>query len=295
MSDRIVVGSRESLLAVAQSMTLVDYLRRALPNVEVTLVTMKTTGDRIQDRTLDKVGGKGLFVKELDAALREGRADLSVHSLKDVPMQTPEDLPLVGFSRREDPRDALVLPEGVKAMKRGGVIGTSSLRRALQLKKLFPECGIRPVRGNLQTRLSKLDEGQFDAIVLAAAGMNRMGLAHRASRYFEVDEIIPAAGQGILGVQGRAGEDYACLAGYTDKNATVAALAERAFVRELDGGCTSPVCAHAQIWDGQVNLRGLYWDEATGAITVGTEHGKVGDAEAIGVALAQKLMKEARR
>ena len=210
-------------------------------------------------------------------------------------MQTPEDLPLVGFSRREDPRDALVLPEGVKAMKRGGVIGTSSLRRALQLKKLFPECGIRPVRGNLQTRLGKLDEGQFDAIVLAAAGMNRMGLAHRASRYFEVDEIIPAAGQGILGVQGRAGEDYACLAGYTDKNATVAALAERAFVRELDGGCTSPVCAHAQIRDGQVNLRGLYWDEATGAITVGTEHGKVGDAEAIGVALAQKLMKEARR
>ena len=134
MSDRIVVGSRESLLAVAQSMTLVDYLRRALPNVEVTLMTMKTTGDRIQDRTLDKVGGKGLFVKELDAALREGRADLSVHSLKDVPMQTPEDLPLVGFSRREDPRDALVLPVGVRALKRGGVIGTSSLRRALQLK-----------------------------------------------------------------------------------------------------------------------------------------------------------------
>jgi hydroxymethylbilane synthase len=169
------VGSRESLLAVAQSMTLVDYLRRALPNVEVTLMTMKTTGDRIQDRTLDKVGGKGLFVKELDAALREGRADLSVHSLKDVPMQTPEDLPLVGFSRREDPRDALVLPEGVRALKRGGVIGTSSLRRALQLKKLFPECGIRPVRGNLQTRLSKLDEGQFDAIVLAAAGIRLIG------------------------------------------------------------------------------------------------------------------------
>ena len=125
--------------------------------------------------------------------------------------------------------------------------------------------------------------------------MNRMGLAHRASRYFEVDEIIPAAGQGILGVQGRAGEDYSFLEGFADADAGSAALCERAFVRELDGGCTSPVCAHAQIWDGQLNLRGLYWDEATGAITVGTEHGKVGDAEAIGVALAQKLMKEARR
>lgn len=295
MNDRIVVGSRESLLAVAQSMTLVDYLRKALPNTEVALLTMKTTGDRIQDRTLDKVGGKGLFVKELDAALRDGRADMTVHSLKDVPMQTPADLPLVGFSRREDPRDALVLPEGVRAMKRGGVIGTSSLRRALQLKRLFPECEIKPVRGNLQTRLRKLDEGQFDAIVLAAAGMNRMGLSHKASRYFEVDEIIPAAGQGILGVQGRKREDYACLAGYIDEDATVAALAERAFVRELDGGCTSPVCAHAQIMGGRVTLRGLYWDEVTGEVTVGTESGTIGDAEAIGVALAQKLMKEARR
>lgn len=295
MNDRIVVGSRESLLAVAQSMTLVDYLRKALPNTEVALLTMKTTGDRIQDRTLDKVGGKGLFVKELDAALRDGRADMTVHSLKDVPMQTPTDLPLVGFSRREDPRDALVLPEGVRAMKRGGVIGTSSLRRALQLKRLFPECEIKPVRGNLQTRLRKLDEGQFDAIVLAAAGMNRMGLSHRASRYFEVDEIIPAAGQGILGVQGRAGEARDCLAGYIDEDATVAALSERAFVRELDGGCTSPVCAHAQIMGGRVTLRGLYWDEVTGEVTVGTESGTIGDAEAIGVALAQKLMKEARR
>ena len=295
MNDRIVVGSRESRLAITQSMTLVDYLRGALPEAEVTLLTMKTTGDRIQDRTLDKVGGKGLFVKELDAALRDGRADLTVHSLKDVPMQTPEDLPLLGFSRREDPRDALVLPEGVAALKRGAVIGTSSLRRALQLKRLFPDCEIRPVRGNLLTRLNKLDGGAFDALILAMAGMKRMGLSHRASRVFSVEEIIPAAGQGILGVQGRSGEDCACLAGYTDALAAAAALAERAFVRELDGGCTSPVCAHAQIESGRMTLRGLYWDEATGAITVGTETGGADDAEAIGTALAQRLAKEARR
>lgn len=295
MKDRIVVGSRESRLAVAQSMTLVEYLRGALPGAEVTLLTMKTTGDHIQDRTLDKVGGKGLFVKELDAALREGRADLTVHSLKDVPMDVPKDLPLLGCSRREDPRDALVLPEGVPALKRGAVIGTSSLRRALQLKRLYPDCEIRPVRGNLQTRLKKLDEGMFDALVLAAAGLNRMGLSHRASRLFSVDEIIPAAGQGILGVQGRAGESQAYLAGYMDAASAVAARAERAFVRELDGGCTSPVCAHARVEGERVALRGLYWDEATGAIAIGVETGGADDAGAVGVALAQRLIKEGRR
>lgn len=295
MNDRIVVGSRESRLAVAQAMTLVEYLRGALPDAEVTLLTMKTTGDRIQDRTLDKVGGKGLFVKELDAALREGRADLTVHSLKDVPMDVPEDLPLLGCSRREDPRDALVLPEGVPALKRGAVIGTSSLRRALQLKRLFPDCEIRPVRGNLQTRLKKLDGGMFDALVLAAAGLNRMGLSHGASRLFSVDEIIPAAGQGIMGVQGRAGEARDYLTYYMDAASAVAARAERAFVRELDGGCTSPVCAHARVEGERVTLRGLYWNEATGAIVIGTEAGIADDAGAIGIALAQRLIKEGRR
>ena len=292
---RIVVGSRESRLAVAQSMTLVEHLRGLLPEAEVSLLTLKTTGDKILDRTLDKVGGKGLFVRELEAALREGRADLSVHSLKDVPMDVPEDLPLLGFSRREDPRDALVLPPGVDALKRGAVLGTSSLRRSLQLKALFPDCEIRPLRGNLQTRLKKLDEGQFDGVVLAAAGLKRLGLAGRISRYFSVEEIIPAAGQGILGVQGRAGEDCGLLLGYADDEARWAALAERAFVRQLDGGCTSPVCAHAQIEGGRLTLRGLYWDERTGEYSTGTEQGGAAEAEAIGVALARRLKKEARR
>ena len=289
MVERIVVGSRESRLAVAQSMTLVEHLRAALPGTEVTLLTMKTTGDRILDRTLDKVGGKGLFVKELDAALRDGRADLAVHSLKDVPMDVPEDLPLLGCSRREDPRDALVLPEGVPALKRGAVIGTSSLRRALQLKRLYPDCEIRPVRGNLQTRLKKLDEGMFDALVLAAAGLNRMGLFQRASRLFSVDEIIPAAGQGILGVQGRAGEARAYLAGYMDAASAVAARAERAFVRELDGGCTSPVCAHATVNKGRLSLRALYWNPETGETRIGTDSGAAAEAEAVGVRLARRL------
>ena len=288
MSARIVVGSRESQLAVVQSMTVVDFLRAKHPGTDVELLTMKTTGDRILDRTLDKVGGKGLFVKELDVALRQRRADVTVHSLKDMPMEVPKDLPLLCCSRREDPRDALALRAGVE-MKPDLVIGTASLRRAIQLKALFPDCEIRPVRGNLQTRLRKLDEGQFDALVLAAAGLMRLGLEARISRYFSVEEIIPAAGQGILAVQGRADFDRTLLEGYADADARCAATAERAFVRQLDGGCTSPVCAHA-VPDGErVRLTGLYWDESDGSWRKGSLEGLRTEAERLGVELARTL------
>ena len=226
MKKKIVIGSRESALAVIQSRMLMDYLAEAHPELETELLTMKTTGDRILDRTLDQVGGKGLFVKELDLALRHGRADLTVHSLKDVPMDLPEELPLVCFSRREDPRDALVLPQGCTELAPGAAIGSSSARRALQLRTLFPGHEIRPVRGNLQTRLRKLDAGEYGALVLAAAGLKRLGLEGRIARYFEPEEIIPAAGQGILAVQGRAGEDHSFLAGFSDPAATAAALCD---------------------------------------------------------------------
>lgn len=292
MKKTIIVGSRDSTLAVVQSMTVVDYLRSAHPELEVQLLTMKTTGDKILDRTLDKVGGKGLFVKELDAALLDRRADITVHSLKDMPMELNEALPLLCFSGREDPRDVLVLPEGAEELAPGAVIGSSSLRRVLQLKKLFPDHEVQPVRGNLQTRLRKLDEGRFGALVLAAAGLKRLGLEHRISRYFTVEEIIPAAGQGILGVQGRAGEDYSCLDGYADPVTRDVALCERAFVRELDGGCTSPVCAHAVIRDGVLTLTGLYYNEATGGVRTGTASGAREDAEALGAALARRLRAE---
>jgi hydroxymethylbilane synthase len=288
MSTRIVVGSRESQLAVVQSMTVVEFLRSTHPEIHVELLTMKTTGDKILDRTLDKVGGKGLFVKELDIALRERRADVTVHSLKDMPMEVPEDLPILCCSRREDPRDALVLRAGV-GMKPNLVIGSSSLRRAIQLKTLFPYCEIRPVRGNLQTRLRKLDEGGFDALALAAAGLKRMGLERRISRYFSVDEIIPAAGQGIMAVQGRADFDRTLLEGYADAEAWCAATAERAFVRQLDGGCTSPVCAHA-VPDGDgIRLKGLYYEESDGSWRKGSIEGPRGEAEQLGMRLAQML------
>ena len=286
---KILVGSRESKLAVVQSMTVVDYLNAVPGCPGAELVTMKTTGDKILDRTLDKVGGKGLFVKELDIALREGRADITVHSLKDVPMELSEDLPLIGFSKREDPRDVLVLPEGQTELAEDAVIGSSSLRRVLQLKKLFPGHRVEPVRGNLQTRLRKLDEGQYGALVLAAAGMKRLGLEERISRYFSVEEMIPAAGQAIIAVQGRAGEDHSYLEGYFDADAEVQAKAERAYVTALDGGCTSPVCAHAVICGDQVKLCGLYYEEETGVYRTGEVTGPRAEAEALGRALAEQL------
>ena len=193
--SKIIIGSRESKLAVLQSEMVRDYIKEKNPEMEVEILTMKTTGDIILDRTLDKVGGKGLFVKELDKALMDGRSILSVHSLKDMPMEVPEELPLLAFSRREDPRDVLVLPEGVSELDKSKPLGCSSLRRTLQLKKLYPDMEVKSIRGNLQTRLRKLDEGQYSALILAAAGLKRLGLESRINRYITADEIIPAAGQ----------------------------------------------------------------------------------------------------
>ena len=193
MKRKIIVGSRESKLAVVQSMEVVKHLRKVLPEAEIQLLTMKTAGDRILDRTLDQIGGKGLFVRELDKALRDRAADLTVHSLKDMPAELPEDLPLVGWSRRADPRDVLVLPKGRTEPDPSLPIGTASFRRRIQLEALYPGFAVRPVRGNVQTRLRKLDEGEYGALVLAAAGLKRMGLEDRISRYFTVDEMIPAA------------------------------------------------------------------------------------------------------
>ena len=289
----LIVGSRDSALAVAQAMTVVRALQEKLPNVEVHLLTMKTTGDRILDRTLDQVGGKGLFVKELDAALRDRRADLTVHSLKDVPMEVPEDLPLLGFSRREDPRDVLVLRPGESAPDPEQPIGSASLRRSLQLKKLFPDLEVKPVRGNLQTRLRKLDEGQYGALVLAAAGLKRLGLEKRISRYFSPEEMIPAAGQGILAIQGRAGEEYPWIDDITDEDAAAAAICERAFARTLGGGCTSPVCAYARLDGGRLHLTGLYYEESSGRWTTGDAWGERRNGEALGRELAEELRAKA--
>ena len=285
----IRIGSRDSRLAVIQSRLVMDAISAAMPEVEVALVTMKTTGDKILDKTLDQIGGKGLFVRELDLALREGRVDFTVHSLKDLPMEVPEDLPLAAFSRREDPRDVLVLPQGVTALDPSKPIGCSSRRRQLQLKALFPDMEVAPVRGNVQTRLAKLDGGAFSALVLAAAGLKRLGLENRISRYFSPEELLPAAGQGILAVQTRLGMDTACLAMVRDDSAACCALAERAFVRTLNGGCTSPVAAYSVTEGTQLTLTGLYVSPDETVVRKGHITGPSADAEALGQALAEQL------
>lgn len=289
---KIRIGSRESRLAVIQSEMVRDYLKERFPQGDISLVTMKTTGDIILDKTLDKIGGKGLFVKELDKALLEGRTDLSVHSLKDMPMEVPEELPLVAFSKREDPRDVLVLPEGRTEIDFSKPVGCSSLRRMLQFQELYPQARFEPIRGNVQTRLRKLDEGQYGATLLAAAGLKRLGLEHRISRYFEPDEMLSAAGQGILAVQGRAGEDYSYLDGFADKDASYAAVAERSFVRYLDGGCSSPVAAHAVITGSDMFLTGLYYSEEKKIFRKKSISGCVSDAVMLGEKLAEELRSE---
>ena len=254
---------------------------------------MKTTGDIILDRTLDKIGGKGLFVKELDAALLDGRVDLTVHSSKDLPMEIDPRLPLVAFSKRGDPRDVLVLPQGQETLDFSKPIGCSSLRRQLQLKKLFPEATVAPVRGNVLTRLQKLDRGEFSALVLAGAGLARLGLEHRISRYFSVEEILPAAGQGILAVQTRAGVDTACLKTFADNDGRDCLLAERAFVRTLDGGCSSPVAAFATVSGGTLSIKGMY---VTPENTLYFERvsGPRNQGEALGAALAEEMRRKYR-
>lgn len=286
MKKTIIIGSRESKLAVIQAEMIKQAIEQENPGLQVSLLTMRTTGDKILDRTLDKVGGKGLFVKELDRALLEGRSDLSVHSLKDVPMEVPEELPLLAFSARADVRDVLVLPSGVREPDFSKPVGCSSSRRTLQLKELYPQAVFRPVRGNVLTRLRKLDDGEYSALILAAAGLKRLGLADRISRYFSPEEVIPAAGQGILAVQGRRGEDYGYLEAAADEQARDAALCERAFVRALNGGCSSPTAAYARVEGSQIFLTGLYCEESTGRWCRGTAGGARGDAERIGRTLA---------
>lgn len=287
--QELKIGSRESRLAVAQAKLVSDYIRKKEPDRQVKIITMKTTGDKILDRTLDKIGGKGLFVKELDIALREGRTDISVHSLKDIPMEVPTDLPLIGFSKREDPRDVLVLPKGVTKQNTKLPLGCSSQRRIIQLAELFPDIKIKSIRGNVLTRLEKLDRGEYGGLVLAAAGLKRLGLEARISRYFEIEEMIPAAGQGILALQARSGENYDFLDGFNQRDSGYAAICERAFVRRLNGGCSAPIAAHATVCGNKIALTGLYFEEESGRRLAGSMTGDVEKSEWMGITLAEKL------
>ena len=292
MQSVIKIGSRESQLAVRQAEIIRDQIMSFDPGITVEIITMKTTGDKILDKSLEKIGGKGLFVKELDRALMDGRIDIAVHSLKDMPMEENPDLPILAYGRREDPRDVILYRPGLEELPEQAVIGTSSRRRMIQMERLYPGCTFRGIRGNVQTRMRKLETEGYDATLLAAAGLNRLGMEHVISRYFSVDEMIPAAGQGILAVQGRKGEQY----GWTDKidipQSRAAAIAERQFIRVTGGDCTSPCAAHAQVSGNELKLTGLYYNEDTEEYSVDvivTDTAKAGQA---GETLAERMMRE---
>lgn len=288
-SNMIRVGSRESLLAVRQSELIMEQICQANPGVRTELVTMKTTGDKILDQALNQIGGKGLFVKELDKALLDGRIDISVHSLKDMPMEIPEKLPVLAWSCREDKRDVLILRKGLSRLPEKPVIGTGSSRRIIQAAKLYPEAEFKGIRGNIHTRLRKLDAGEYDALILAAAGIRRMGLEDRISRFFSVEEMIPAAGQGTLAVQGRGEAMRPFLEKINSRESEIMAEAERSFVRTLDGGCSSPVAACASVEKDTLVLRGLYYNEAEKRAVTGTMRGEIEKAGELGYLLAVKL------
>jgi hydroxymethylbilane synthase len=294
---RLVIATRESRLALWQARHVQALLVQRF-GVEVELLGMTTQGDQILDRALSKVGGKGLFVKELEVALEEKRADLAVHSLKDVPMDLPAGFALAAVLEREDPRDAFVSPRfaSLAELPHGAKVGTSSLRRVVQLAARRPDLVIEPLRGNLDTRLRKLDEGQYDAIVLAAAGLVRLGLGERIRARFDAGEMLPAAGQGALGIEVRADDAplREALGALTDQRAWLAVHAERAVSRGLGGSCSVPLAAFAH-WQGQtLELRSALGDAGapTRPLLRAQARGAAGDvaaAEALGAAAVASL------
>lgn len=290
---RIVIASRESRLAMWQAEHIRDRLQSLYAGCEVVILGMTTRGDQILDRPLAQIGGKGLFIKELEVAMQEGRADLAVHSLKDVPMEMPEGFVLTAITARENPRDAFVSNRyaDLDALPAGAVVGTSSLRREALLRARYPQLKIEPLRGNLDTRLRKLDDGQYDAIILAAAGLIRLGLSSRIRTVLTPEQSLPAPGQGALGIEIPAGRDDAAawIAPLADAETTHCVRAERAFSRALGGSCQVPLGGYAVIDGGELWLRGFV-ATADGREMVAAElRGAPADAEAIGLRLAQTL------
>ena len=292
MRSVIRIGSRESLLAVKQAEIIRDQIIKSDPDITAEIITMKTTGDKILDKSLAKIGGKGLFVKELDGALMDGRIDIAVHSLKDMPMEETPEFPILAYGRREDPRDAVLYRSGLETLPDQAVIGTSSRRRMIQMKRLYPDCTFRGIRGNVQTRMKKLETEGYDGTLLAAAGLKRLGMEQVISRYFSVEEMIPAAGQGILAVQGRRGEAYGWISRIDDRKSRAAALAERQFIRVTGGDCTSPCAAHAVVSGNELKLTGLYYNEETEQYTVDVMVTDISKSRQAGESLAERMIRQ---
>lgn len=299
MSDSIIIATRESPLALWQAEHVQALLRERYPEKDVKLLGMTTKGDQILDKTLSKIGGKGLFVKELEVAMQQGAAHLAVHSLKDVPMELPEGFVLAAVSSREDPRDAFVSPryETLESMPAGSVVGTASLRRELMLRSKFPHLVVKPVRGNVGTRLRKLDSGEYDALIMASAGLKRLGLEERIREIISDEISLPSPGQGALGLECLANDEKTreAVAFINDEQTRACCLAERAVSRALGGSCQVPLAAYATITDSTMRLRALIGDHTTGELVATKQTGPWTEYERLASEAVDALLKQGAR
>lgn len=294
MKDKIVIATRESKLALWQANNVKVQLETLYPDMTVELLGMTTKGDQILDSPLSKIGGKGLFVKELEAALIEGRADIAVHSMKDVPMAFPAGLGLAVICEREDPSDAFVSNrfESLNTLPNGAIVGTSSLRRSCQLKMQRPDLIIKDLRGNVNTRLRKMDDGEYDAIILATAGLVRLEMQDRIRQRIPAETSLPAGGQGAMGIECRSDDIQMIelLAPLQHEETAIRVTAERAVNERLNGGCQAPIACFAILTDDTLWLRGLVGSPDGKNIIEGDIRGHKDDAKSLGVQLADKLL-----
>ncbi len=293
MTERIRIGTRGSRLALVQSNWVRAWLERTYPGLRVELITIKTSGDRFVDQPLSTLGGKGLFVKEIEEALANHAVDCAVHSMKDVPNELLPGLTLAAIPVREDPRDVLIARGGraLHELPEGARVGTSSLRRMALLRAAHPRLDVRALRGNVDSRLRKLDGGEFEAIVLAAAGLRRLGIERAETIFFDASQFVPAIGQGALAIETRAADDVASLlAPLNDDVTRVAVTAERAFLHRVGGSCRTPLAAHATVQDDTVALRALIASPDGQEVIAGDVSGSHSDAASLGTSLATDLL-----
>jgi len=298
--NRIYIGTRGSKLALWQAEWVKSEIQHLHSEIEISLIKIKTTGDMILDVPLAKIGGKGLFVKEIEEAILRHKVDMAVHSMKDVPTELPEGLHLAAICRREDPRDALITKvqssefkvQSYKDLPHGATVGTSSLRRLCQLRNIRRDLKIVQLRGNLDTRIRKLDEGQFDAIIVDVAGVKRLGLAYRITEILEPEICLPAIGQGAIGIECRVNDKVinTILGDLNHQETSISVRAERALLRRLGGGCQVPIAAYARIKDGMVIMDGLVGSITGERVIKGHVEGKLEDHERLGTNLAEDLL-----
>ncbi len=297
MTERTIrIATRKSNLALWQAHYVKDLLINAHPTIRVELVPMSTQGDKILDTPLAKIGGKGLFIKELEIAMLEGRADIAVHSMKDVPVQFPDEFTLAAICEREDPRDAFVSNHytNIDSLPKGAKVGTSSLRRQCQLKASRPDIEILDLRGNVNTRLAKLDGGQYDAIILAAAGLIRLGMQDRIADYISPTDSLPAVGQGAVGIECCKDDQelIAILQSIVHQDTTIRVRAERAMNHKLQGGCQVPIAGYAELVGTRLQMKGLVGSLDGETLLVASETGQAEDPESVGIAIAEALLEQ---